>query len=169
MDCLGLACWFAEHLDTIVVSLLTLIGFGLQYWHFEKKISRRDQRDLFMRKVEEPVAQLQRDYSRAAGSLQVWLRGIETKSSGNDHEIFSGLVVLNREFNMATMQLNNSKFDCGDGWIALDTERLEDSLEAFSGSPSVASAKCLLSKIDEFNKTVTAQLNACRRKFAPDT
>jgi hypothetical protein len=166
MECHSAACWIGQHFDTLAVAFLTIVGFIIQYLHFEGKISDRDQRDVFMRKVEEPIAQLQRDYSATGSEVTVWLR---CKPASKSEEIFSRLVQINRDFNLTINRLNSSKFDCDDGWISLDTERLEGSLNSFYDDATDETAKALLSRIDELNQKISRHLGHCRKKFAPDT
>lgn len=158
--------WAKENAEIVVVAALTVAGFFLQYWHFENKISSRDQRDLFMRKTEEPVAQLLRDYSNLMSELQVWKR---RKTDGQPEEIFSRLVKVNRAFNMMIVGLNASKFDLGDGWASFDTDRIDSSLEEFDADPSDLTCTGLIAAIDRLSGDLQTHLGRCRHKFAPDT
>jgi|GEM_PF-3731101 hypothetical protein len=163
---MALLDWATQNVETIVVAVLTVVGFILQYKHFEGKISDRDQRDLFMRKVEEPVAQLMRDYSAAVSEVQVWLKRMSPEKA---EDIFSRLVQINRAFNLMINTLNQSKFDLGDGWVALETERLEERLEAFDQAPSDSNGRLLIKGIDRFVDDVNLHLGRCRQRFAADT
>lgn len=150
-----------EYLDAIVVAVLTVVGFWLQYQHFEKKLGTRDTRDLFLRRVEEPIAQILRDIDRAVMTAESLRR---RPNQDIADAVFVSMGQASRELNRLINMLSKGKFDSGDGWISIDTEQFDESIAAFSASCEPGTIGGLVHEAESINRKVKAVLDGCRSK-----
>lgn len=155
------ASW-VEYLDTIVVAVLTAIGFAMQYFHFEKVLGERDNRDQFLRRVEEPIAQILRDIDRA-----VMIAGSLRKKQNEEFEdiVFRTMGQASRELNRLLNMLSKGNFDSGEGWISIDTELLDEANRSFSETCVTETIEGLLREAESINRQVKVVLDGCRTKL----
>ncbi|SEO32975.1 hypothetical protein SAMN05216227_11022 [Pseudorhodobacter antarcticus] len=149
-------------LDTIVVALLTVLGFWLQYCNFEGKLSKRDKRDLFIRTVDEPMCQLLRELDKAVSLAHALIRA---KDEATSSVLFTLLMATNRDLARTVNRLSKGKYDFGEGWISVDLAGLEDATALIDHDlHQPVEMKKIISEIALLDRDFKVILDGCRSK-----
>lgn len=145
------------------MGLLTLAGFGIQYRHFESKLTDRDSRDTFLRTIDEPLAQVLRDLDGCVATARALKAG---PISPELHQaLFISLVRTTKEMNRLLVRNSKSRFDSGEGgWISLSTEALDEQIAQLDGQISVEALVGVIDEADKLDRSIKGILDGCRAK-----
>lgn len=136
---------------------ITALGFVFQYIILQNKLDARDRRDQFYKIVAQPISRLQSELADFEGLLDQFQR-----NKVDFDAIHANFVKLNRRVNTSINDLGSSSFDSGDGWIAIDTSRLENAVECLDTAANPAAAtKDAISCAERLSSDLTAHMRRC--------